>query len=65
VSTSGKVHVVQPGESLWTIADAVLGGKASTAAIAREVNRLWHLNKARIGTGNPDLLAVGTRLELR
>lgn len=65
VSISGDVHVVQPGESLWTIADAVLGGEASTAAIAREVNRLWELNKAQIGTGNPDLVAVGTRLELR
>lgn len=65
VSVSGSVHVVKPGESLWAIADAVLGGDASTAQIAREVNRLWSLNSARIGTGDRDLLAVGTRLVLR
>ena len=35
------------------------------AAIAREVNRLWELNRERIGTGDPDLVMVGTRLMLR
>jgi hypothetical protein len=57
-------HVVQRGESLWSIAKDLLGNDASTARIAREVERLWQLNKARIGTGNPDLLIAGTRLVL-
>ncbi len=65
VVVSGPTHVVQSGESLWAIADAVLGGDASSAQIAREVHRLWQLNAARIGTGNPELLVVGTRLALR
>jgi nucleoid-associated protein YgaU len=57
--------VVERGESLWTIARDLLGGNASVAAIAREVSALWERNKTRIGTGDPDLLMVGTRLRLR
>ncbi len=60
-----EVHVVARGESLWSIAGDLLGDGASVAAIAREVNRLWQLNTNRIGTGDPSLLMVGTRLALR
>jgi hypothetical protein len=60
-----RTHTVLPGESLWTIATDVLGADASTARVAREVHRLWQLNRDRIGTGDPDLLRIGTRLELR
>jgi LysM domain len=60
-----RFHVVRPGESLWSIAKKLLGPSASPAQIAREVNRLWELNKDRIGTGNPDLLMAGTKLRLR
>jgi hypothetical protein len=60
-----RVHVVQAGESLWSIANDVLGGDAEPARVAREVDRLWRLNEERIGTGDPDLLAIGTRLRLR
>jgi hypothetical protein len=60
-----RFHVVQRGESLWSIAKALLGDRASAARIAREVNRLWELNSDRIGTGDRDLLIVGTRLALR
>jgi len=59
------VHVVRAGESLWSIARDLLGSDASPARIAREVNRLWELNSARIATGDPDLLMVGTELRLR
>ena len=65
VGASDRFHVVRPGESLWSIADALLGRHASVARIAREVNRLWELNSDRIGTGDPDLLRVGTKLALR
>ena len=58
-------YVVQPGDSLWSIARRLLGRDASAGRIAREVNRLWTLNRSRIATGDPDLLMVGTRLELR
>lgn len=62
---SGRFLVVQPGDSLWSIAKRTLGPNASPAKIAREVNRLWRLNSGQIGTGSPDLLMVGTKLRLR
>jgi hypothetical protein len=61
----GRLLVVQPGDSLWSIAKRLLGPGASPAEIARKVSRLWELNAARIGTGRPDLILVGTKLELR
>jgi hypothetical protein len=60
-----RSYVVAPGDSLWSIAKRLLAPNASPARIAREVNRLWSLNEDRIGTGDPDLLMVGTKLELR
>jgi len=60
-----RTHTVVAGESLWAIAGDLLGADASPARIAREVHRLWQLNADRIGTGDPDLLLVGTRLSLR
>jgi LysM domain len=62
--SSGRVHVVRAGESLWAIAVQQLGADATPAEIARYVNRLWQLNHGRIGTGHPDLIMVGTRLRL-
>jgi hypothetical protein len=61
----GRFHVVRPGESLWSIASALLDTDASSAAVALEVRRLWRLNEARIGTGDPNLLRIGVRLRLR
>jgi hypothetical protein len=65
VRITGRFHVVRRGESLWLIARARLGPGASTAAVVKEVARLWRLNKRRIGTGDPSLLPVGVRLRLR
>jgi hypothetical protein len=65
IRRADRFHVVQRGESLWSIAKDLLGDDASVARIAREVNRLWELNSARIGTGEPDLLITGTRIALR
>ena len=64
VARGDRVHVVRPGESLWSIAEGLLGRGASPARVAQEVNRLWELNAARIGTGNPDLVMAGTTLRL-
>ena len=61
----GRFHVVRRGESLWSIATDLLGPGASASAIALEVRRLWGLNEARIGTGDPNLLVIGVRLRLR
>lgn len=60
-----RAHTVRAGESLWSIAGDHLGPGATPAQIAREVHRLWQLNADRIGTGDPDLLMIGTRLRLR
>jgi nucleoid-associated protein YgaU len=60
-----RAHSVLAGESLWSIATDVLGAGATPAQVAREVHRVWQLNRDRIGTGDPDLLPVGTRLALR
>ena len=60
-----RFHVVQPGESLWTIAENRLGAGSSATNIAAEVARLWELNRERIPSGDPDLIAVGQELRLR
>ncbi len=60
-----RFHTVRAGESLWSIATDLLGERASTTRVAREVNRLWELNDDRIATGSPDLIYAGTRLTLR
>ena len=60
-----RFHVALPGESLWSIAADLLGDRATVARVAREVNRLWEINQARIATGDRNLLLVGTRLTLR
>ena len=57
--------IVEPGDSLWSIAARLLGKDASPARIARKVSQLWTLNADRIGTGRPDLVLVGTKLKLR
>jgi hypothetical protein len=62
---TGQSYRVRMGDSLWSIASRLLGTTASDAQLAREVARLWRLNEDRIGTGDPDVLFVGTVLRLR
>jgi LysM domain len=60
-----SVHIVQPGESLWSIAEDLLRPGASAMNVAAQVAELWELNHERIPSGDPDLIAVGQRLLLR
>jgi hypothetical protein len=60
-----STHVVQPGQSLWMIAEGLLREPSSVAQVAFEVGRLWQLNAARIGTGDPDLIYAGQQLRLK
>jgi LysM domain len=53
---------VQPGDSLWSIARRLVGPEPSDGRIAREMNRLWQLNRDRIGSGDPSLIYAGTVL---
>ena len=64
-SDQARVHVVRPGESLWLIAEKILGPGSSATSIAAEVARLWELNRAQIPSGDPDLIAIGQQLRLR
>lgn len=61
----GDRYRVQPGDSLWSIARRLLGPEASNGRIAKEVNRLWELNRERIATGDRNLIHAGTELQLR
>jgi len=65
VGNSSRTHVVEPGQSLWVIAQRLVGRSAGIAQVAFEVGRLWRLNAARIGSGNPDLIYAGQALRLR
>ena len=62
--SSARTYVVEPGDSLWAIAEALLGPDATPAQVAREVDRLWRLNADRIDTGSPSLILPGQRLVL-
>jgi LysM domain len=59
------IYTVQPGDSLWSIASRLVGPSASAARVARELNRLWELNRDRIGTGDPSLIYAGTVLRIQ
>jgi nucleoid-associated protein YgaU len=58
-------YTVQSGDCLWSIAERLLPAGADVAEVEAEVARLWRLNAARIGTGDPSLIYAGTDLVLR
>jgi hypothetical protein len=60
----GGSLTVHRGDSLWSIAQRHLGGSATNAGIDREVHRLWAANSRRIGTGDPNLIFPGQRLNM-
>jgi hypothetical protein len=53
--------VVRPGDSLWTIAEDLIGTRVSDGDVARLVAAIYADNRDRIGT-DPDLIFPGTRL---
>ncbi|MBS1885661.1 MAG: hypothetical protein JSU06_00565 [Actinobacteria bacterium] len=59
-----RFYMVAAGDSLWTIAEAILPMTAPDEQIAAEDEHLWMLNAGRIGTGDPNLIDVGTVLRL-
>ena len=63
-TTTSAVHVVERGECLWTIAEERLGRGASDARVAREVARMWSVNRHRSRSGDPDLIFPGERLRM-
>ncbi|MFT4034396.1 MAG: LysM domain-containing protein [Patulibacter sp.] len=63
-SGRARGHVVRSGESLWSIAVDALAPGAPEVQVARAVAVLWQMNRARIQSANPDILAIGTRLSI-
>jgi len=59
---AGARYVVQPGDTLWSIASATLGAGAPVAKVAARVEAIWRANASAIRTGDPDLILPGTRL---
>ena len=55
--------VVNPGDSLWSIAQRELGPNATGQQIATEVERTFELNRERIGD-DPNLILAGQELLL-
>lgn len=58
---TGALHVVQPGDSLWSIATDLLAPGTSNHDIGALVARLYSTNQALIGN-DPDLIQPGHRL---
>ena len=56
------MHVVQAGETLWSIARQLLGDGATPARIAALVDELWRVNADRIGSGDPNMILAGDEL---
>jgi hypothetical protein len=63
-ASESDVIEVKPGDSLWSIARSLVGANASNEAIERKLVAIWDLNSRRIGTGDPNLIFVGTRLRI-
>jgi len=60
----GHSYTVRAGDSLWSIATRIAGPDATPAKVAATVHRIWNTNADRIASGNPNMLAVGTTLQI-
>lgn len=58
-----KTKTVEPGDSLWAIAQERLAPDASPQRVAEEVERTYALNRERLGE-DPNLIRVGLELTL-
>jgi hypothetical protein len=58
-----KTKTVEPGDSLWAIAQERLAPDASPQRVAEEVERTYALNRERLGE-DPNLIRVGQELTL-
>ncbi len=62
-SQAPSAYVVQPGDSLWRITEALLGADASTAHVAEAWPQLYEANRDSIG-GDPSLIHPGLALTI-
>jgi ActR/RegA family two-component response regulator/LysM repeat protein len=61
--TEAASVVVRPGDSLWSISEEHLGPNATPRRIANTVERIYAINRVRIGA-DPDLISSGQSLLL-
>ncbi|MGH9033301.1 MAG: LysM peptidoglycan-binding domain-containing protein, partial [Acidimicrobiia bacterium] len=61
VEAAPAVHVIAPGESLWTIAAAQVAPEADVAPYWAQV---VEANRATLRSGNPNLIYPGEVVEL-
>lgn len=54
-------HVVQPGDSLWSIAASSLADPRHVGTVAQQTQRWYDMNRETIGA-DPDLIQPGQRL---
>ena len=57
-------YTVQPGDNLWSIARAALGGNADDTQIAPYWHTLIAANRSRLRSGDPNLIYPGEVLGL-
>lgn len=57
-------HVVAAGENLWVITEAALGGAATDAQVAAHWRAVVDANRARLRSGDPDLIYPGEQVVL-
>jgi hypothetical protein len=60
---AARSMVVRPGDCLWSISSERLGPNATSRQIASDVERIYALNRDRIGA-DPDLIFAGQKLLL-
>jgi hypothetical protein len=60
-STTRSIVVVGPGDSLWLISQERLGADATSRQIDKETERIYELNRDRIGA-DPNLIFPGQKL---
>jgi len=60
----GSSYTVRAGDSLWSVARRIAGRDASPAKVAEAVHRIWNTNADRIASGDPNMLPVGTMLQI-
>ena len=56
-------HTVRDGDSLWSIAERLLPGRTSPAAVDQRWRELYRINRHGVGA-DPDLIHAGDRLRL-
>jgi Tfp pilus assembly protein FimV len=64
LSAKRSHYRVRSGDSLWRIAQSLVGSGAGSGRVVSTVHLLWSLNRGRIASGNENLLATSDVLRI-